>query len=129
MLVKRAFFARGEPSNVIRDLGVIDENVPHFIARKNAENNVGQCLGVDSGFTTKGARIRAGRCVATNSDQYWGFLRNPSCSLTADPWEYLLNFKSQWIIGVQGGNMTNGTSLVQWSTDCHADQVWMVQAP
>src|ERR1700730_7493714 len=44
MLVKRAFFARGEPSNVIRDLWVIDENVPHFIAWKNAENNVGQCL-------------------------------------------------------------------------------------
>jgi hypothetical protein len=38
MLVKRAFFARGEPSNVIRDLWVIDEKVPQFVARKNAEN-------------------------------------------------------------------------------------------
>jgi hypothetical protein len=100
-----------------------DNRYWHFI------NNAGQCLGVDSGFTTKGARIRAGRCVSTNADQYWGFLRNPACSLTTDPWEYLLNFKSQWIIGVQGGNMTNGTSLVRWSTDCHADQVWMVQSP
>lgn len=88
-------------------------------------NNDGLCLGVSAGALDKGAQIRAGRCDATHRDQFWATgINQPGCTLNTGQWVYLINFNSRWIIGVLGGNMNNGTALVQWSQDCHADQLW-----
>ena len=77
-------------------------------------NGNGQCLGVDGGSWSMGARIRAWSCNG-NSDQYWFYDFSRL---------YFTNFGSGLVIGIRGASTANGASLVQWSENTNGDQRW-----
>jgi hypothetical protein len=89
-------------------------------------NGEGKCLAVNGGSTDAGARILGYACVKS-SDQYWEFWSTPPW----DGWSTLMNYKgwiwgsSGWAVGVAGGSTANGAALVLWSSEGHADQIWL----
>jgi ricin-type beta-trefoil lectin protein len=55
----------------------------------------------------------------SHNDQRWSAYREP----TSGCYE-LENLHSHLIIGVAGGSLSDGASVVQWRWDQHLDQVW-----
>jgi len=45
---------------------------------------------------------------------------------SSGPW---FNVHSNLCLGVQGGNMTNGTRIIQWPCNDHPDQNWNIAVP
>ena len=87
-------------------------------------NGYGQCLGVANSSGAEGAQIRAVSCAQTGSDPndvFWG-----TGSAPAAGWDYIFNYNSGMVIGIQGGSNANGAELVQWQPDSHPDQYWFL---
>jgi hypothetical protein len=77
-------------------------------------NGDGQCLGVDGGSTSLGARIRAWSCNG-HSDQNWFYDYSRG---------YFTNSGTGLVIGIWRASTANGASLVQWSENTNGDQYW-----
>ena len=80
---------------------------------QNSNANPNQhCLGVDSGYTSVGARIRSWSCgsLSSNPDQWWAWSGPDSAGNY-----YLINYKSGLVVGVLGASTSNGAELVQWT--------------
>jgi hypothetical protein len=91
------------------------------------ENKKHECLSIDSHSSAPKARIRTWTC---NNDrwEYWalvdsGILNTPPRNGTY----YLLNLYSGLVIGVDRGDVSNGTNLIQYNQQLaseHPNQLW-----
>lgn len=90
-------------------LGYSYQNDPN--ARQLINGN-GQCLGVQGGSLSWGARVVAWTCNG-HADQYWYIGDGP-----------ITNRNSWLTLGVSGGSTANGAAVVQWQSNGHPDQVW-----
>jgi hypothetical protein len=89
-------------------------------------NDNGDCLGVQGGSTTKGARIYGWQCLGPAApNQYWHM--RTGCGIST----IIANFGgSQYVLGTAGGAETAGTAIVQWSyPDVCDNRTWLVDIP
>jgi hypothetical protein len=100
-------------------------NVDHWYKLVNGN---GQCLGVEGGSVSEGAKVKGGACP-NNADQYW------AAGVVSSGHAYLLNYASRvqlgspWAIGCSSGSPANGTQLVQWAPNSSPDQMWNLPNP
>jgi ricin-type beta-trefoil lectin protein len=88
------------------------------------ESNDGAlCLGVAGGSTAEGAKLVGWTCDGTDHEDQWWRVQPVGCGDQYN--DAFQNLKDGWVMGTQGGNLTEGTDVVQWKTQglCN-NQVW-----
>jgi hypothetical protein len=86
-------------------------------------NGYDLCLSVKNGSKIKGTILTAATCDSSRDDQKWLPLLDHGCSHNSLGSFYpFKNKKSGYVMGVQGGSMTDGTPTIIWSFNRQCDQ-------
>ncbi|MBP2708595.1 RICIN domain-containing protein [Microbispora sp. RL4-1S] len=89
-------------------------------------NGANQCLGVMGASTAEGTQLNAAECAgASRPEQYWWV--NPVAPITGGHALTVWNYKTDAVIAVSGGSLSNGAPVVQYHCICSSDQYWYGQ--
>jgi hypothetical protein len=92
----------------------------------NVDNGSPMCLGVSGGSLSQGTPLIIWQCNGAK-DQSWKIASAESLSAPFPGCFVFFNDKSGMVAGVSGGNVQNGTRLIQWPLfqgTWHPDQFW-----
>jgi hypothetical protein len=103
----------------------------------NIDNGLSMCLGVAAGSLNAGTPLVIWQC--NNAlDQSWKIVSAEAVSAPFPGCSVFFNNKSGMVMGVSGGNVQNGTKVIQWplfqgtpggNAGWHPDQFWCLQSP
>jgi Ricin-type beta-trefoil lectin domain len=90
-----------------------------YLLRNGTNRN--KCLSVAAMSKNNGAVLVIWDCkaVGANSDQLWTFKDGTTSGTTN-----LVNVNSGLLMGVQGGSLSEGATVMQWQDLGHGDQQW-----
>jgi hypothetical protein len=101
----------------------------------NINTGAAMCLGVAGGSTNQGAGLIIWHCNG-NPDQKWNLITAESLQAPFPGCFVFSDGESGQVMGVSGGNVQNGTRVIQWPlfvgvpnqpTGWHSDQFWCPQ--
>jgi hypothetical protein len=105
-------------------VGQANSAFPSYYQIVNDDN---QCLGISGGKTTEDTQAVGWTCLgSSHMDQYW-YIDLASCDGISD--FSLWNLGSEYVLGVQGGSITEGAPVVQfaWQSNTCNNQNWYGQ--